>query len=263
MPDTIFDVRDFVVVVTGGLGQLGQSYARILTESGARVAILDNKLTEVKTSEFGLCVPADVTSAPSLKKALAVVEDKLGTPRGLVNNAAIDSPSDAPASENGPYESYPTESFDRIMDVNIKGVHLCCQVFGSRMAEKGQGSIVNVSSIYGMVSPNQNLYEYRRRRGEDFYKPIAYSVSKSAIFNMSRYLATYWGMAGVRVNTVTLGGVFNDQDKEFVEEYSARVPLGRMARPEDYHGAIIFLLSDASSYMTGTNLVLDGGWTAW
>ena len=263
MSPTMFDVRGFVVVVTGGLGQLGRSYSKALTDCGARVAIVDNQLSKVEASEFGLCVPGDVTNLASLREALSIIEARLGTPRGLINNAAIDTPADAPSSENGPYESYPVEEFDRIMDVNAKGVHLCCQVFGSRMAEKGLGSIINVSSIYGMVSPNQKLYEYRRRRGENFYKPIAYSVSKSAVLNMSRYLATYWGGAGVRVNTITLGGVFNGQDKEFVDEYSARVPLGRMAQPEDYSGAIIFLLSDASAYMTGANLVMDGGWTAW
>jgi NAD(P)-dependent dehydrogenase (short-subunit alcohol dehydrogenase family) len=149
------------------------------------------------------------------------------------------------------------------MDVNVKGVFLCCQVFGGAMAEAGRGSIINISSIYGVVSPNQGLYEYRRRRGETFYKPVAYSVSKSALLNLTRYLATYWARQGVRVNTLTLAGVFNDQAPEFLEAYTNHIPIGRMAEPEDYNGAVLFLASDASRYMTGANLVVDGGWTAW
>jgi NAD(P)-dependent dehydrogenase (short-subunit alcohol dehydrogenase family) len=151
-----------------------------------------------------------------------------------------------------------------VMQVNTKGVFLCCQVIGGAMAAADRGSIVNISSIYGLVSPNQSIYEYRREAtGMPFVKPVAYSVSKSALFNLTRYLATYWAKNNVRVNTLTFGGVFNEQDPKFLENYCARVPLGRMAREDEYNGAIIFLLSDASSYMTGSNVVIDGGWTAW
>jgi NAD(P)-dependent dehydrogenase (short-subunit alcohol dehydrogenase family) len=142
----------------------------------------------------------------------------------------------------------------------VKGVALCCQVVGARMAEAGRGSIVNISSIYGMVSPDQRIYEYR---GDGFTKPIAYAVSKSALFNMTRYLATYWASKQVRVNTLTLAGVFNNQDPRFLAAYTPKVPLGRMASADDYIGAIVFLISNASTYMTGANLVVDGGWTAW
>jgi NAD(P)-dependent dehydrogenase (short-subunit alcohol dehydrogenase family) len=114
-----------------------------------------------------------------------------------------------------------------------------------------------------MVSPNQNIYEYRRQQGHTFYKPVAYSVSKSALLNLTRYLATYWAVQGVRVNTLTLAGVFNNQDESFLREYNARIPVGRMANRNEYNGAIVFLMADTSSYMTGANMVLDGGWTAW
>ena len=131
------------------------------------------------------------------------------------------------------------------------------------MAEAGRGSIVNICSTYGLVSPDQRLYDYRRAKGVPFYKPVSYSASKSALVNLTKYLATYWAGQGVRVNTLTLGGVFNGQDPEFLAEYCARVPMGRMADEDDYNGAVIFLLSNAASYMTGSNLVIDGGWTAW
>ena len=176
---------------------------------------------------------------------------------------ACTSPPDAPAEEVGPFESYPEASFDRVMDVNVKGTFLCCQVVGGAMAEAGRGSIVNVSSIYGMLSPVQELYDFRRRGGEAFFKPVAYSVSKSALYNLTRYLATYWARSGVRVNTLTLAGVWNDQPTEFVDAYTERMPLGRMANVEEVVGPIVFLASDASSYVTGANLVADGGWSAW
>ena len=131
------------------------------------------------------------------------------------------------------------------------------------MAREGRGSIVNVSSIYGLLSPVQDLYAYRRAAGEAFVKPVAYSVSKSAILNLTRYLATYWAAAGVRVNTLTLAGVWNDQPDEFLDAYTARVPMGRMLDAEEALGAVVFLASDASSYVTGSNVVVDGGWSAW
>jgi NAD(P)-dependent dehydrogenase (short-subunit alcohol dehydrogenase family) len=147
--------------------------------------------------------------------------------------------------------------------VNVKGTLLCCQVVGAAMAREGRGSVVNISSIYGLLSPQQDVYEFRRREGESFTKPVAYSVSKSAILNLTRYLATYWAKSGVRVNTLTLAGIANEQPPAFVEAYTARVPLGRMAGAGEALGAVVFLASDASSYMTGANLVVDGGWSAW
>jgi NAD(P)-dependent dehydrogenase (short-subunit alcohol dehydrogenase family) len=250
----LFSLRDRVAVVTGGAGQLGREIVRGLEERGARVAVFD-----VETDRFRV----DVTDRGAIEQATEEVMRDWGAPHVLVNAAALDSPPDAPAADVGPVESYPEESFDAVMDVNVKGTFLCCQVVGARMAAEGRGSIVNVSSVYGMLSPVQDLYEFRRRGGEEFFKPIAYSVSKSAVYNLTRYLATYWAKSGVRVNTLTLAGVWNDQPREFLDAYTARMPLGRMADVQEVVGPVVFLASDASSYVTGANLVADGGWSAW
>ena len=148
------------------------------------------------------------------------------------------------------------------MSVNLKGVFLCCQIFGKEMVKNEKGTIINISSIYGMVSPDQSLYAYRRKNGEEFYKPIAYSVSKSGILNLTRYLANYWGGKAISVNTLTLAGVYNKQDESFLKEYTSRIPIGRMAKPSDYFGALQYLCSNSSNYMTGANMVIDGGWTS-
>lgn len=272
MAEDIFTVHDKVIVMTGGCGQLGRQYALALINRGARVAVFDlhddhrSALTDVLTEELQsrfLYVQVDVTQRDSIEAGLRRVNDVWGVPHALVNNAALDSPPDSPASENGPFEHYPESSWDKVMAVNSKGVFLCCQVIGGQMATEGRGSIVNVSSIYGIVSPDQRIYEYRRSEDATFFKPVAYSVSKSSLLNLTRYLATYWAERNVRVNTLVLGGVFNNQDREFLEGYCRKVPLGRMAREDEYNGAIIFLVSDASSYMTGSSMILDGGWTAW
>jgi NAD(P)-dependent dehydrogenase (short-subunit alcohol dehydrogenase family) len=254
MTDELFSLRDRVAVVTGGEGQLGAEIVRGLEDRGARVAVFD-----VNSERFRV----DVTDRGALEDAVGQVVREWGTPHVLVNAAALDSPPDAPAEEAGPVESYPEASFDEVMSVNVKGTFLPCQVVGARMAAEGRGSIVNVSSVYGMLSPVQDLYEFRRRGGEEFYKPVAYSVSKSALYNLTRYFATYWAKSGVRVNTLTLAGVANEQPREFVEAYTARMPLGRMADVREVVGPVVFLASDASSYVTGANLVVDGGWSAW
>jgi NAD(P)-dependent dehydrogenase (short-subunit alcohol dehydrogenase family) len=252
--DELFSLRDRVAVVTGGEGQLGGEIVRALEERGARVAAFD-----LQNERFRV----DVTDRAAVDAATEEVVREWGTPHVLVNAAALDSPPDAPAEEVGPVESYPESSFDEVMNVNVKGTLLCCQAIGSRMAAEGRGSIVNVSSVYGMLSPVQDLYEFRRRGGEEFYKPIAYSVSKSALYNLTRYLATYWAKSGVRVNTLTLAGVWNGQPQEFLDAYAARIPVGRMADVKEMVGPVVFLASDASSFVTGSNLVADGGWSAW
>jgi NAD(P)-dependent dehydrogenase (short-subunit alcohol dehydrogenase family) len=252
--DGLFSLQDRVAVVTGGEGQLGREIVRGLEERGARVAVFD-----LRSERF----PVDVTDRAAIEGATEAVVREWGVPHVLVNAAALDSPPDAPAEEVGPVEFYPEASFDEVMNVNVKGTLLCCQAIGARMAGEGRGSVVNVSSVYGMLSPVQDLYEFRRREGDEFYKPIAYSVSKSALYNLTRYLATYWAKSGVRVNTLTLAGVWNDQPREFLAAYAARIPVGRMADAQEVVGPVVFLASDASSFVTGSNLVADGGWSAW
>jgi NAD(P)-dependent dehydrogenase (short-subunit alcohol dehydrogenase family) len=268
MSKSLFSLDDRAVVVTGGLGQLGRAFVKGLVQAGARVAVFDSASGDIRdlVPEARDRVEAfrvDVTSRESVEAGLRAVEARFGVPSGLVNAAALDSPPNAPAEENGPFETYPEESFDRVMAVNVKGTMIASQVIGAAMAKAGRGSIVNIGSIYGIVSPDQRIYEYRRQEGQSFYKPVAYSISKSALINFTRYLATYFATSGVRVNTVTFAGVFNHQDPRFLEAYTAKVPLGRMADAEEYIGPIVFLLSQASSYMTGSNLVVDGGFTAW
>lgn len=272
MTINLFDVQDRVVVVTGGMGQLGRQFSVALSDRGAKVAIFDlhvekkqlsNHSSEKSVEDNLMLVGVDVTQRASIEAGLRQVNDRWGIPHALINCAALDSPPNAPATENGPFETYPEDSWDRVMTVNVKGTLLCCQAIGGQMATTGRGSIINICSIYGLVSPDQRIYAYRRDEGIPFFKPVAYSASKSALLNLTRYLATYWAHRHVRVNTLTFGGVFNKQDAQFLKGYCSRVPLGRMAREDEYNGAVIFLVSDASSYMTGSNLVIDGGWTAW
>jgi NAD(P)-dependent dehydrogenase (short-subunit alcohol dehydrogenase family) len=259
--DSLFDLDGRIAVVTGGMGQLGSVYVAGLAERGVRVAVFDTATGDVPAGARAFAV--DITDRAAIEEAERELEAEWGVPHLLVNNAALDSPPNAPAEEAGPFESYPEASFDEVMDVNVKGTLLCCQVVGGAMAREGRGSIVNISSVYGLLSPVQDLYAFRRDRGETFFKPVAYSVSKSAVLNLTRYLATYWAMDGVRVNTLTLAGVFDDQPAEFLREYEKRVPLGRMLDAKEALGAVVFLASEASSYVTGSNVVVDGGWSAW
>lgn len=262
----LFDLSGKVAVVTGAAGQLGGQYVRALLSAGAKVAAMDlrpdgpkGRLKEIHSKDL-LLVQADITSRKSVEKALRAAASRFGTPNILVNNAAIDAPPDAKEEDTGPFETYPETSWQAMMDVNLKGMLICCQAIGGKMAETGGGSIVNISSIYGMLSPDQRIYEYKET---PFFKPVAYSVSKAGVLNLTRYLAVYWAKKNVRVNTLTLAGVFNYQDERFLKNYIAKVPLGRMAREDEYNGAVLFLSSDASSYMTGANLVMDGGYSAW
>jgi len=265
----LFSLKDKVSVVTGAMGLLGKQHCVALSEAGAKVVVadLDREGCERLAREFGsqsIGVGLNVNDKASLQAGLQQIESQLGGIDILVNNAAINDMFENPvvAGEQSRLENYPEAMWRKMIDVNVTGVFLCSQVLGSSMARRGKGSIINIGSTYGMVGPNQDLYQDAQGK-QLFYKSPAYSASKGAVIALTRYLAAYWGRSGVRVNTLSPGGVENHQDEHFVQAYAQKTPLGRMAVPSDYRGAIVFLASDASAYMTGANLVVDGGWTAW
>jgi NAD(P)-dependent dehydrogenase (short-subunit alcohol dehydrogenase family) len=265
----LFDLQGQVAIVTGGAGRLGRQYARTLAAAGARVAVFDlptqSQALEDLASVGVLTLPTDIVNRPSLHAAMDTVITRLGAPTVLVNNAGLgSSPVDA-ALETGPFEDYPEAAWDAMIDSHLKGAFFVSQAFVRAYRDAGHthGSIVNVSSTYGVVTPDQSLYDYRRRDGSVYFKPVGYSVAKSGVLNFTRWLAEYCAPFGIRVNTLVPGGVREDgHAPEFVAEYEKRTPLGRMATPDDYNGAVLFLASRASAYMTGASLVIDGGWTA-
>ncbi len=267
-----FDLSGRVAIVTGALGLIGKNHCMALAEAGAHVVVIDlnGEKSKALATEISndypeaLGIGLDITNKNAVEQSRIEILDKFGHIDVLVNNAAINDMFENPtaAAEQSKFENYPLELFEKSLQVNVTGSFLCAQVYGSAMAERGKGSIINVASTYGMVGPDQSIYK-QPDGTQSFYKSAAYPVTKGAIINFTRFLAAYWGSKGVRVNTLSPGGVENNQDKYFMKNYAQRTPLGRMAEPTDYKGAVVFLASDASSYMTGANLVVDGGWTAW
>lgn len=264
-----FTLSGKTVIVTGGTGILGNLYCRRLAEAGAEVIIadLDQNKCELLANEIsnytgknsiGLAV--DLSSEQSVIKWAQRVFDSVRAVDVLINNAATKS-----ANFFAPLEKFPLDDWNKVVGVNVTGIFLAAREIGSAMAHRGSGSIINICSIYGLVGPDQRIYEgsWYEELGGAINTPLVYSATKGAVAAMTRYLATYWGHKGVRTNTLTPGGVSSGQNGIFQQKYSERVPLGRMADAEEMVGALLFLASDASSYINGQNIIVDGGWTAW
>lgn len=247
-----------VAVVTGALGKLGSVWAAALADADMRVVGID---VDAQQAEWPtLTLQADVTDRAALEDARAQISRELGTPWALVNAAGLDAPPDAQASTYRE-EDFPLDAFRRTTDVNLAGTYNAIQVFGAPMRDAGGGSIVNIGSLYASIAPRPSLYDHLLV-DPPFLKPPAYGASKAGVISLTRYFARLWGPFGVRVNAISPGGVEAGQDAEFMQKYTAEVPLGRMARPADLVGPLLFLLSDSSRYMTGQELVVDGGLTA-
>ena len=252
-----------IVALTGAAGIIGTEVTRQFLESGARVFAMDREAALLKQSlgssrdSLMTCV-TDVSNKESVGRAFVQLQSAWGVPHVLLNNAAAKS-----ANFFEPFETFALDEWNEVMAVNLTGAMLCAQVFGGAMAERGSGVVINTLSIYGIVAPDQRIYEGSEYLGRAINTPAIYAASKAGLWGLTKYLAAYWGHRGVRVNAVTPGGVYSGQNDTFVKNYSDRAPLGRMAKTDDMANAMRYLASDAAKYVTGHNLVVDGGWTAW
>lgn len=263
----LFDLHGEVAVVTGGAGLLGTRMSEALAAHGASVAVLDRDGARAARAAQEIAprsgsrvvgLQVDVGDRAQLRQARVRIERELGAATVLVNAAATKS-----AGFFEPFETFSSADWDEVFRTNVTGVMRSCQEFGVGMAARGQGSIVNILSIYGIAAPDQRIYEGSLYEGHPINTPAVYSTSKAAVWGLTRYLATYWARSGIRVNAVTPGGVFSGQNDTFVKRYSERVPMGRMATRDEMSGAVAFLASNASSYVTGQNIIVDGGLTVW
>lgn len=275
MPDHIIDkfrLDGQAAIVTGGAGLLGREFCRTLAEAGAGVVVADlnaaaagrvaDELTRLGYRAVSQGV--DVTLPESTQELAAAAVRAFGRLDVLVNSAALDpkfDPQHAGEQANNAFETYPLEAWNQALSVNLTGIFLCSQAAVKPMLAQNRGVIINICSTYGLVGPDQRLYE--RPDHPITYKPVFYSVTKAGVLGLTRYLATYYAGKNIRVNALTPGGIYNNHDEIFTSQYSYRTVMGRMANKDEMNGAILYLASDASSYMTGSNLVVDGGWTAW
>jgi len=265
--EDIFDLKDKVVLVTGAAGLIGSRFCKVLLGAQAWVAAADlqqekiNDLVhKIKGHDSTISgFEVDITSPASVRILVDQVKERFGSLDVLVHCAALDPKFDQENKDkhHQSFEDFPLDMWQQALDVNLTGAFLCVQEAARVMKMQGKGNIILISSIYGLVGPDQRLYQ------EGSFKPPYYSVSKAGILGLTRYVAAYYANSPIRINALSPGGIYNNHDKDFTEAYSSRSILGRMADISELDGALLFLASDASSYMTGANLVVDGGWTAW
>lgn len=269
-----FYLSDRVAVVTGGVGLLGAEFCRTLAEAGAAVVVVDLNAekcagaaeTLARAGYCALPVSTDITRPDSVKVMVEKVLAEFGRLDILVNSAALDPKFDPDAAARGiapgGFEDYPLEQWNAALNVNLTGMFLVTQACVKPMLAQGKrGSIINICSTYGLNGPDQRIYIKDGKRVA--YKPAYYTTTKAGVLGFTKYLAAYYAGTEIRVNALTPGGVFNNHEEYFVQNYSAKTILGRMAKKDEMNGALLFLASDASSYMTGNNVIVDGGWTAW
>ena len=269
-----FDLTGRVAVVTGGVGLLGSEFCKTLAEAGASVAVVDLNASAAQGTADSLCqsgykavaVPTDITKPESVNAMVEKVMAEFGRLDILVNSAALDPKFDPDAVKKGmapgAFEDYPLDQWNAAMNVNLTGMFLMTQACVKPMIAQGKkGSVINICSTYGLNGPDQRIYIKDGERVA--FKPVYYTVTKAGVMGFTKYLAAYYAGTEIRVNALTPGGVFNNHEDYFVKNYSAKTILGRMAKKDEMNGALLFLASDASTYMTGNNVVVDGGWTAW
>ena len=260
----VFDFSNRVIVITGAAGLLGSEYADGFCQAGGNVVLADKNFEKCKKlaakleKKYGvkpLPIKLDVTNPNSIKKMVAHITKKFSKIDVLVNNAIYPEIGKIKKTK---FEDFPLDIWKKGIDVNLTGMFLCSQQIGKIMKKQKNGVIINISSIYGIKGPDQRIYGKTK-----IIKSALYATTKGAVINFTKYLASYWNRTGIRVNTLSLGGVEENQDRNFKKKYSDKTMIGRMAKKDEYVGALLFLSSDASSYMTGSNLIIDGGWSAW
>lgn len=272
----IFKLTGRVAIITGGAGLLGQQHAKAIAGAGGIPVLVDLNEELARTSaeliahEYNvksIGIHADITQKFDVDQMVDTIISGFGKIDILINNAALTVKGGGEAAKDyfAPFEDYPLRHWQKALDVNLTGMFLCCQAVGKVMVQQRSGVILNIASDVGNISPDHRIYSgaLSPHTGEPFNTPISYATTKAATINFTRYLATYWADKGIRVNCISPGGVYTNHDPKFVENLTSRIPMGRMARVDEYQGSVLFLVSDASSYMTGTNLIVDGGRTAW
>ena len=255
-------IENKIIIITGSSGKFGSKIVDYFLSCGAIVVGLDIRSTNQKSKNFHF-IKCNITNEKDVSNALSHLLKRNIRPNVLINNAGVDVPPKKKKRKNDySFEKISLNDWNKTHNVNINGVFICSKIFGEFFSKMKDGVIINISSIYGIVSPDNKIYDYLHKKGINFFKPAAYTSSKSSLTGFTKYLGVYWAKKNVRVNCLVMSGIQNNQDKAFLKAYNHRIPIGRMANADDYFGPLFFLISDMSKYMTGSILIVDGGWTA-